>query len=75
MSGISVFLPYAQIFLSILLVAVVILQQQAAGLGGAFGDNFSSAFHTRRGFEKILFNATIGLAILFAIFAFIARLV
>lgn len=63
------FLPYIQIVLSVLLVAGILLQQSAAGLGGAFGDNFSSAFHTRRGFEKTVFNASIVLAILFVISA------
>ena len=67
MKAIVPYLPYIQIVLSVLLVAGVLLQQSAAGLGGAFGDNFSSAFHTRRGFEKTLFNATIVIAILFLI--------
>ncbi|MFA6552634.1 MAG: preprotein translocase subunit SecG [Candidatus Paceibacterota bacterium] len=69
------FLPYIQIALSVLLIVAVLLQQTGAGLGGAFGDNFSSAFHTRRGFEKVLFNATIVLGILFAASAFIALIV
>ncbi len=66
-------LPYIQIALSFLLVAAILLQQTGSGLGGAFGsDNFSAGFHTRRGSEKILFNATIVLAVLFALSAFIA---
>lgn len=69
MQAIISYLPYIQIVLSVLLVAGILLQQSAAGLGGAFGDNFSSAFHTRRGFEKTLFNATIVIAILFVITA------
>ena len=61
-------LPYVQIVLSVLLVAAVLLQRTGASLGGAFGaDNFSTGFHTRRGFEKTLFNATIVLGILFAL--------
>src|SRR3989339_436232 len=35
------YLPYIQIVLSVLLAAGVLVQQSAAGLGGAFGDNFS----------------------------------
>ena len=64
-------LPYIQIILSVLLVAVILLQRSGAQVGGAFGasDNFSSAFRTRRGFEKVLFNATIVIAILFAVSA------
>ncbi|OGG45408.1 preprotein translocase subunit SecG [Candidatus Kaiserbacteria bacterium RIFCSPHIGHO2_01_FULL_50_13] len=65
-------LPYVQITLSVLLIGAVILQQTGASLGGAFGaDNFGSGFHTRRGFEKTLFRATIILGILFAITALI----
>ena len=59
-------LPWIQIALSILLIASVVLQQSAAGLGGALGGSDASVtFHTRRGFEKILFYSTIILGILF----------
>ena len=59
--------------LSVLLVAAILLQRTGAQVGGAFGgsDNFSSAFHTRRGFEKILFTTTIIIAIIFAVSALI----
>lgn len=53
--------------LALLLVSGVLIQQSGAGLGGAFGDNFSSAFHTRRGPEKIIFNGTIVIAVLFVL--------
>ncbi len=65
-------LPYVQIGLSVLLIATVLLQQSAAGLGGAFGDNFSAGFHTKRGFEKTLFTASIVIAVLFVVSALIA---
>jgi len=68
-------LPYVQIGLSIILVASILLQQSAAGMGGAFGDNFSSTFHTRRGFEKVLFNTAIITGILFAISACLALVI
>ena len=70
-------LPFIQIGLAILLAASILLQQTGTGIGGAFGagDNFSSGFHTRRGFEKTLFNATIVFGILFALSAFIALIV
>lgn len=71
---ITPYLPHIQIILSVLLVASILLQQSAAGLGGAFGDNFSSGFHTRRGAEKTLFNITLILAILFAISAILSIL-
>lgn len=65
-------LPLVQIGLSALLIVAVLLQRTGASLGGAFGaDNFSSGFHTRRGFEKTLFYATIVLGILFALSALV----
>lgn len=73
---ISAVLPYVQIALSVLLMAAILLQRTGASLGGAFGaDNFSSGFHTRRGFEKILFQSTIVLGILFALSALINILI
>ncbi len=66
-------LPYIQIILSVILVSAILLQRTGAQVGGAFGgsDNFSSAYHTRRGFEKVLFIATIVIAILFALSALV----
>ncbi|KKS44282.1 MAG: Preprotein translocase, SecG subunit [candidate division CPR1 bacterium GW2011_GWA2_42_17] len=75
MRAISQFLPYIQVILAVLLSAGILLQQTAAGLGGALGDNFSSSHHTRRGFEKFTFNATIVLAIAFAVSAFLALII
>ena len=62
-------IPYIQIVLSILLIGGILLQQSEAGLGGAFGggDGFSSGHHTKRGGEKIIFNATIVVAIIFVV--------
>lgn len=72
----QMYLPYVQIGLSVLLIAAILLQQTGASLGGAFGaDNFSSGFHTRRGFEKTLFQATIVLGILFAVSALVNLLI
>lgn len=69
-------LPYIQIGLSVLLIACVLLQQTGASVGGAFGgDNFSAAYHTRRGSELFLFRATIVVAVLFALSALLALFV
>ncbi len=69
MKMITSILPYIQIVLAVILVTAILLQRTGAQIGGAFGggDNFSSAFHTRRGFEKTLFIITILVAILFVI--------
>ena len=70
-----VVLPWIQVTLSILLIIAILLQQSGASVGGAFGGSDSSFFHTRRGFELVLFRATIVLAILFALSAFTALIV
>lgn len=77
MQAIESVLPYIQIILSILLVAAILMQQSDASLGAVFGggDDAGGTKRTRRGFEKILFNATIVLAALFALAAFIALLI
>ena len=59
-------LPWAQIILSIILVASIILQQTGAGVGGAMGGSDDSIHYTRRGAEKALFYVSIITAILFA---------
>ena len=69
------FLPYIQIGLSVLLIAAILLQQSAAGMGGAFGDNFAAGFHTRRGFEKTLFHTSIVLGVLFVASALLALVI
>ena len=63
------YLPYIQIVLSVLIIAVVLLQRSDASAGGVFGgaDNWNAGYHTRRGFEKVVFNTTIILAVLFAV--------
>lgn len=69
-------LPYIQIILSIVLVVAILLQQTNAGAGGVLGGGDSGGlYHTRRGFDKFLFIATIVIGILFAVSAFIAILI
>ena len=73
MSLVAKMLPYVQIALSVILVTAVLLQQSAAGLGGALGGNDAGSFHhTRRGFEKFLFYLSIACGILFAVFALLS---
>ncbi len=66
-------LPYIQIILSIVVMATVLLQQSGAANGSALGGaDMSSAFHTRRGLEKILFVTTIVASILLAVSSFLS---
>lgn len=60
----SLFFNIAQIVLAVLLTVLVLLQQRGSGLGAAFGGD-GGVQQTRRGPEKIIFNATIVVAVLF----------
>jgi protein translocase SecG subunit len=53
-----------QIILASLLIIAILLQQRGGGLSRAFGGE-GSVYSTRRGAEKIIFVATIIIAILF----------
>lgn len=66
----EIYLDIALIITSIALIISVILQSKGAGLGGLTGGDSGSIFTARRGVEKTLFRATIGLSILFFLLAF-----
>lgn len=52
----------ARIIIAIILIILIIPQGSGGGLGTAFG---STAYHTRRGMEKGIFNLTIITAVIF----------
>jgi preprotein translocase subunit SecG len=54
-----------QIVISVALAATILLQAQGTGLGSTWGGG-GETYHTRRGLEKVIFQATIVLAGLFA---------
>ncbi len=72
MNFIANILPWAQIVLSVLITGLILLQRSDASLGSAFGGSDSSSMYTRRGAEKILFNITIAVAVLFTLSALLA---
>jgi preprotein translocase subunit SecG len=61
----------AQIVISVALIVCILLQARGAGLGSVFGGT-GQVFKTRRGIDKLLFNATVAFAILFTIISFVA---
>ncbi|MBI5004570.1 MAG: preprotein translocase subunit SecG [Candidatus Lloydbacteria bacterium] len=66
-------LPWIQIVLSGILIVLILVQQSNAGAGGTFGGGDGSGIqYTRRGAEKVLFNATVVTAIFFVLAAFAA---
>ncbi len=67
----ELYLSIALIIVSIALMAVILLQSKGAGLGGLGGGSFGggTGYHVRRGVERLLFNITIGLSIVFFVLA------
>lgn len=61
-------LQIIQIIVAATLITLILLQTKGTGLGGIFGGD-SSVYKSRRGVEKTLFNATIGLSVLFFLVA------
>lgn len=55
-----------QMSLGVVLIALILLQSKGAGLGSTFGGDMGF-YRTKRGFEKLLFNATIVVTALFII--------
>ncbi len=63
-------LHIAQIVASLILIALVLVQERSAGAGGLFGGGGSgSSYQTRRGLERVIYWATIAIAVIFAALA------
>lgn len=63
-----------QVIVSIAIIALVLLQIKGSGLGGIFGGD-GGVYRTRRGVEKTLYQATIGLAIFFFFISLVSVIV
>lgn len=62
-----------QIIISIAVVIFILLQARGAGLGSVFGGSSAgSVFKTRRGVERLIFNITVVLVVLFALVSVIS---
>ena len=65
-----------QIIISFGLVGLILIQARGMGLGSLFGGGGGGAIQkTRRGFEKTLFQMTIGFAIAFVLNAILQLLI
>jgi len=67
---ISTLITIVQVILAIVLIVVILLQQKGSGLGAAFGGG-GAVYTSRRGVDKVLYNITIVVSILFFLVAFI----
>ncbi|MEK7072765.1 MAG: preprotein translocase subunit SecG [Patescibacteria group bacterium] len=59
-----------QIISAVALIIVIVLQNRGTGLGAAFGGE-GNVYRTRRSAEKVLFQLTIILAVIFFVTAFV----
>jgi preprotein translocase subunit SecG len=67
-------LHIVQIILSAVLVTLVILQSKGGGLSRMFGSE-GGVYKTRRGFERTLFNITVGVIVAFFVFSVLSVIV
>lgn len=56
-----------QIVLAITLIGVILLQVKNAGLGSSFGASDASIYTTRRGLDRVLYQFTIVLSVVFVV--------
>jgi preprotein translocase subunit SecG len=62
-------LNIAMIIVSVVLIALILLQTKGSSFSGAFGGDPGSINRTRRGVEKTLFQFTIGTAVVYVVIA------
>ncbi len=58
-----------QIVISVVLIALILLQERSSGLSPVLGGSGGAPYQTRRGLEKLIFIATIVAGIAFAVLA------
>ena len=69
------FVPILQIVLSVALVILILLQERSSGTSGLLGGGEGGGFYqARRGMQRVIFGATIVIAVIFAALA-IAQLI
>ncbi len=70
----QVLLPYlgiAQILVSILLIILILIQTRGTGFAAGYAAD-SSIYRTRRGVERLVFQLTIAVSVVFLILAIVA---
>ncbi|HEX9680636.1 MAG TPA: preprotein translocase subunit SecG, partial [Anaerolineales bacterium] len=69
-NSVELALNLAMIVTSFTLMVVILLQSRGAGLGGLTGGEYGGAgYHVRRGVERLLFQVTIVLSVVFFVLA------
>lgn len=61
------YLTIGQIIVSVVIIALILIQERSSGAGGLFGGAGSEFYQKRRGLERIIFMATVVFLVLFAL--------
>ena len=69
----ATYLHIVQILISLVLIAIVMLQTKGSSFSATFTSD-SSIYHSRRGVERTLFQFTIGLAVFFVLISIVSAL-
>lgn len=69
------YISIAQIIISVILIVLILLQERSSGLSGVLGGSETQYYQTRRGLEKIVFIATVVLAVIFAALSIVRLIV
>jgi len=72
---VKTYLYLAQIVIAVAVSVLVLLQARNAGLSNMFGSTDMGIYKTRRGVEKTMFNATIGLGVAFMLLALLTVII
>lgn len=70
----SIAINIMMIIISVVLVTLLLFQTKGSAFGGQFGSGGESIQRTRRGFEKTLFQFTVGIAVFFVIMGIISSI-
>lgn len=70
----SIAINIMMIIISVVLIALLLMQTKGSAFGGQFGSGGESIQRTRRGFEKTLYQFTVGIAIFFVAMGVISSL-
>ncbi len=60
---IKLYLNLAQIIISVVIIALILLQERSSGFSAVFGGGQEGFYSTRRGMERLIFSATVILII------------
>lgn len=62
-------LPYIQMLLAIAVIGLILIQERSSGTSGLLGGDGQGTYQARRGFEQVIFVATIAATAAFALLA------